>query len=226
MTELCIILIRSGSKSIKDKNIKKINSYPLIYYTLKSALKSNIFKKIIISSDSKRYFAIINKFFPNEKKIVFFLRSKKYARDKTSSEDSIFEIFKKKKNLISVFSRCYFIQATSPLLKKEDLIISKKIFIKQKLDSLFSGYKEKIFYWKKNKNSNYSSINYNFKKRPRRQNFDYTFFENGAFYIFNIKLFMKFKNRLFGNIGFFEMPKYRSFEIDEPNDLNFIKKII
>ena len=106
------------------------------------------------------------------------------------------------------------------------MIISKKIFIKQKLDSLFSGYKEKIFYWKKNKNSNYSSINYNFKKRPRRQNFDYTFFENGAFYIFNIKLFMKFKNRLFGNIGFFEMPKYRSFEIDEPNDLNFIKKII
>ena len=45
MSDICIILIRSGSKGIKNKNKKIVKGYPLIYYTLKSVLSSEIFKK-------------------------------------------------------------------------------------------------------------------------------------------------------------------------------------
>ena len=46
---------RSGSKTIKNKNIKKLNKKPLIYYSLSLAKKCKVFKKIIFSSDSKTY---------------------------------------------------------------------------------------------------------------------------------------------------------------------------
>ena len=50
--------------------------------------------------------------------------------------------------------------------------------------------------------------------------------ENGSIYIFNLIKFLKFKNRLFGKIGFFKMDKINSFQIDEPLDLNIIERLI
>ena len=51
---LGIILARSGSKSVKNKNIRKLNGKPLIAYTIKEAIKSKIFTKLIVSTDSKK----------------------------------------------------------------------------------------------------------------------------------------------------------------------------
>ena len=48
------IFARSGSKGIKNKNIKNFNGAPLVDYTIKFAKKSKIFDKIILSSDSNR----------------------------------------------------------------------------------------------------------------------------------------------------------------------------
>ena len=52
---ICIIPARSGSKRIKNKNIKKINNVPLLGIVIKIALKSKIFKRIIVSTDSKKF---------------------------------------------------------------------------------------------------------------------------------------------------------------------------
>ena len=70
------------------------------------------------------------------------------------------------------------------------------------------------------------SLNYNYKKRPMRQEFNKNLVENGAFYMFKVKKFNYYKNRLFGKIGFYEMPERRSIEIDEKEDLNFVTKIL
>ena len=51
---LCTICMRSGSKGVKNKNIKLINNKPLMYYTIKQALKSKIFNQIVVSTDSKK----------------------------------------------------------------------------------------------------------------------------------------------------------------------------
>mgnify|MGYP006127576631 FL=1 len=66
---------------------------------------------------------------------------------------------------------------------------------------------------------------YNINKRPRRQKLDKTILENGSFYIFNAKLFLKYKVRLFGKIGFYLMKKYRGFQIDTLEDAYFINRI-
>ena len=52
---LAIIPARSGSKGLKDKNIKMMNGKPLIAYTIEAAQNSKIFEDIIISTDSEKY---------------------------------------------------------------------------------------------------------------------------------------------------------------------------
>ena len=58
------------------------------------------------------------------------------------------------------------------------------------------------------------------------QNINGHFVENGSFYIFYRKNFLKFKNRLHKKIGIYEMPKESIFEIDDYDDLNIVKKLI
>ena len=50
--KLCTICARKGSKGVKSKNLTKINGIPLIYYTIKQAINSGIFDKIVVSTDS------------------------------------------------------------------------------------------------------------------------------------------------------------------------------
>ena len=52
---VCIIPARSGSKGIKNKNIKNFKKKPLIFYTIDFAKKLNFVDKIIFSTDSKKY---------------------------------------------------------------------------------------------------------------------------------------------------------------------------
>ena len=53
---------RAGSKTIKNKNIKKLNGYPLIFYTLNAAKKLKFVKKIVFSSDSQKYHKLAKKY--------------------------------------------------------------------------------------------------------------------------------------------------------------------
>ena len=55
---LGLINARSGSKSIKNKNIKNLDGLPLIAWTIKSSLKSKLISDLVVSSDSKRILSI------------------------------------------------------------------------------------------------------------------------------------------------------------------------
>ena len=79
---LTIIPARSGSKGVKNKNIKLINGKPLIYWTIKEAKKSKL-SQIIVSTDSKKILRISKKFGAD----VPFLRPKKISKDNTEMTD-------------------------------------------------------------------------------------------------------------------------------------------
>ena len=52
MSILCIICARGGSKGIKNKALVNFRGKPLIFYTIKQALKAKIFEEVIVSTDS------------------------------------------------------------------------------------------------------------------------------------------------------------------------------
>ena len=122
------------------------------------------------------------------------------------------------------FRYSHWCTATSPARPKKVFDSALKQFYKNRLDSLFTAQKiSDFFIWTK-KNEKFSA-NYNFKNRPMRQMIKEKFLENGSFYIFNSKKFLKKKCRLFGKIGCFVMDKIYSFQIDDYGDVKLIEKI-
>ena len=87
----CIIPLRSGSKGIKNKNVKHLNGKPLACYAINSAIKSKIFEKVIVATDSVNYINILKRYSRN-KKIIYFEKYKKNATAKSPTENVIFEI--------------------------------------------------------------------------------------------------------------------------------------
>jgi pseudaminic acid cytidylyltransferase len=59
---ICVIPARGGSKRIIQKNIKDFNGSPIISYSIKAALKSNCFDRVIVSSDDKEIINISKKY--------------------------------------------------------------------------------------------------------------------------------------------------------------------
>lgn len=55
MKVLALIPARSGSKSIRHKNIRMINGSPLISFSIQHALASKFINRTIVSTDSRRY---------------------------------------------------------------------------------------------------------------------------------------------------------------------------
>ena len=72
---ICLIPARSGSKGLKNKNIKLFNGVPLLFYPYNIAKHSKLIKDIAITTDSKKYL----NYFKN-KNIFRILRPKKNAK--------------------------------------------------------------------------------------------------------------------------------------------------
>jgi CMP-N,N'-diacetyllegionaminic acid synthase len=213
-----IILARSGSKGIKNKNLLKINKKPLIYWSIKSCLISKKINNTWVSSDSDKILSIAKKYGAKTIK-----RPKKLSSDTSSSEDAWRHAinFIKKKNIIDIVVG---VQPTSPIRSNYDFDNAIKKFFVKKNQSMFSASNfESFFSWSIGKKI---KSNYNLNKRPIRQKLKKTILENGSFYIFSAKLFLKYKNRLFGNIGFYLMEKYKGFQIDNLEDLYLIKLLM
>ena len=52
MKILCTICMRSGSKELKNKNLKLINNKPLMYYTINNAINSKYVNEVFVMTDS------------------------------------------------------------------------------------------------------------------------------------------------------------------------------
>jgi len=77
---LALIPARSGSKRVKNKNIKMLNNKPLIYYSIKAAIASGVVDRVIVSTDSEEIAEIAKKYGAE----VPFLRPKKLASDNST----------------------------------------------------------------------------------------------------------------------------------------------
>ena len=214
-----IILARGGSKGLKNKNLFLINKKPLVYWSIKSCIKSKNISQTWVSSDNKKILNISKKY---GAKTIY--RPKKFSSDTASSEiawlHAVKEI-KKKQKIDYVIG----LQPTSAIRDFTDIDKAIKKFFKNKYDSLFSAKeRDEAFSWNLKKLK--VVPNYNIFKRQRRQNLKRRITENGSFYIFKSEKFLKKRNRLFGKIGFHMMKNFKGFEIDTLEDAILVDLIL
>jgi CMP-N,N'-diacetyllegionaminic acid synthase len=118
MRNLAIIPARSGSKGLKDKNIKLLNGRPMISYTIEAAINSKCFDEVMVSTDSEDYARISMECGAE----VPFLREPHLSGDKADSWSVVKDVIKRYKALGKEFETVTLLQPTSPLRSYHDII--------------------------------------------------------------------------------------------------------
>lgn len=219
MTNIAFIPVRGGSKSIPLKNIKILAGKPLVYWTARAAAMASCIDKVIIATDSEDIKSVVNGF-KDLTKVEIYDRKSENATDTASTESVMLEYLEFAK--LNSNDKFFLIQATSPLLKSNHIEEMYNKYLFDNADSALSCVINKRFYWTRDG----KSINYDYKNRPRRQDFEGYLMENGACYINSVGNIKNTKNRLSGKISVYEMPEYTAVEIDEPDDFLLIEKLM
>ena len=220
-------LARGGSKGVKNKNIKLLNNKPLIYYTIKEALKCKFLTSYIVSTDSKDIKNISEKYGAQ----VPFLRPKKLSSDTSSSSDALKHAvdFMEKMNKTK-YDFIIEIMATNPLknFKDIDSLITK--LIKTKADSVIAMSKVTEHHprrLKKIVNDRIIDIMKE-KKESRRQDLKPDIFiRAGSIYGIKRDIIMK-KGLRYGTKHSrpYVLPDKRSINIDNENDFIVAQNLI
>ncbi len=219
---IAFIPVRGGSKSIPLKNIQPLNGKPLVYWTACAAQKAECIDKVIIATDSEEIKDVVSGF--GFSKLEIYDRDKENAADTSSTESVMLEYINKSD--LKNEDLFFLIQATSPMLKAEHIDGMYQEFIKNDCDSMFSGVREKQFKWRINKNEGLQPVNYDYRNRPRRQDFEGLIAETGACYINSVGNIKRDRCRLSGKISAYELPSYTLYEIDEPVDWTIVEEIM
>tara|TARA_B100001123_G_C15156773_1_gene965819 strand:+ start:309 stop:998 length:690 start_codon:yes stop_codon:yes gene_type:complete len=229
MKILAFVPARSGSKSIKNKNMVKLNGRPLIYYTL------NILKKIkgsafpFVSTDSKKIKNYCKKMgFKNN-----YLRPKNLSGDKSKIIDAIKHAIKwLNKNEKILFDSILLLQPTNPLRDLKELKTAISVFKKKNLNSLISvtEMREHPYECIKYDKKKWSYLIKNPKIGNGRQSYAKNFyFIDGAFYLAKIDFLKKYNNFVNpSHTKLFIQKKRHPVDIDIKEDLlvsaPFLKK--
>ncbi|AZL86073.1 acylneuraminate cytidylyltransferase [Aliivibrio salmonicida] len=105
LKKIAIIPARSGSKGLANKNILMLLDKPLIAYTIEAAIDSDIFERVIVSTDSQEYKSIAEQYGAE-----VMMRSDALASDSATSFMVIEDILQK----VSGFDYFVLLQPTSP----------------------------------------------------------------------------------------------------------------
>ena len=203
---IAFLPIRSGSKTIPNKNIKPIAGKPLWKWVADAAFGCELIDENYVAVDSDLY-----------KQLIPFSIRVKEMDDKCMQESVMLDFAND-----YAFDHIILLQATSPLITSDDLTGGIKKYFDANYDSLISVTRQKKLVWQENG----IPLNYDLQNRPRRQDWDGFLVENGCFFITSKEALLRSRCRISGKIGLYEMPESTYYEIDEPSDWIIVEELL
>jgi pseudaminic acid cytidylyltransferase len=131
---VAIIPARGGSKRISNKNIKPFAGKPIISYSIKAAQETNLFDRLIVSTDSEQI-AKVAKFYGAE---VPFIRPTELADDFTGTVPVLLHALNWLNEHDSMTNYFCCIYATAPFVQAEHIIEGYKLLKKRNAATVFS----------------------------------------------------------------------------------------
>lgn len=190
-----IVPMRSGSKGIKNKNIKDFLGLPLFYWTIKKLyhlLKLGKINKIIVSSDSDWYLELVKLrfYFMSEEDLILSKRIDDLATSFTTTEEvCINELYK-----YGIYEGVLgIVEVTSPLIPIEALNLMFNS-IDDCVDSSFIVYEDIGQFWKCIKpDFKWEAL---YSDRKMRQEEDSPLYQECGAWAIKIERFLKDKVRI------------------------------
>jgi pseudaminic acid cytidylyltransferase len=213
---IAIIPARGGSKRIPRKNIIDFLGKPIIAYSIEAAIQSNLFDKVMVSTDDEEIAEVAVKYGAE----VPFLRSKKNADDYSGTEDVLLEVIEAYKKLNFFFDRICCIYPTAVFVTAGNLKKSMLIMEHGNFDTLFPviRFSLPILRALKAKQGKINMV-WPENENKRSQDFEPYFHDAGQFYWIETKRFLVNKKLYTENSGFIELSEMEVQDIDNLSDL-------
>lgn len=226
MKNLAIIPARSGSKGLKDKNIKELCGKPLMVYTIESAIKSKQFDIVHVSTDSEKYATIAKKYGAD----IPFLRKIELSGDTSVIWDTVKEVLNKYKKIGKEFDTVTLLQPTSPLRKDSDIVeCFRMLENKENAEAIVSVCETEHSPLICNQLDSSGSMKNFIKKEvfmSPRQNLTKYYRINGAIYLLRVDILKKYSTLYDSEVYAYIMKQENSIDIDNILDFKIAEQII
>ena len=132
---IAIIPARGGSKRIPKKNIKNFLGKPIISYSIELALSTNLFSRVIVSTDSNEIAKVAVKYGAETP----FLRPKELSDDYVGTHEVVGHAIRWLEERGEKIEYACCIYPTAPLIEINDIINGFKIIERGKWDSVIAA---------------------------------------------------------------------------------------
>jgi CMP-N-acetylneuraminic acid synthetase len=212
MKNAAFIPARKGSKGVPGKNKKMFKGKPLVQWSIEHAKETKLFDYIFVSSDDDDILQIAK-----DCNVIPVERHKELANDTANLDEVLYDFFSRPGHECT---NVCLLPPTSPLRLAKDITAMYRFIKMKKYWTVISVRWDDFIGWVDKATNKGAIPTYNVSNRPRRQERNNFFMENGAIYWFKHEIFIAY-GQVIANpykVKLWEMPVERSLEIDTPFD--------
>lgn len=210
---IVIIPARGGSVRVPGKNVRELNGKPLISWTIEQAILADITPYIFVSTDDQR---IADTARMAGARVVD--RPSALAGPESKSEEALIHVINTLQKKGCRPNVVIMLQCTSPLRRPSDIRCALETFKKTNAGAVMSVVDHRAFLWQGSP-ENPIPLTYDPSHRPRSQEMQPLYKENGSIYIIRPNVLIKTGNRLNPPVKLYVMPPYCGLDID--SDIDF-----
>lgn len=210
---LAVVPARGGSAGVPLKNLAPVGGIPLVTRAVRAALRSELIDQVVVSTDHAGIAEAAK-----EAGALVVDRPEELSGSTASSESAVLHALD---TLGEDPEVVVLVQCTSAFIDSDDLSAAVRKVLDGEADAVVSGLPTHEFLW----TPAGGGINHDPAFRPRRQDREPQFRENGAFYVMRASGLREHGHRFFGTIAVQPVPVRHAIEIDDPEDLELARAL-
>ena len=224
MTSIAIIPARGGSKRISRKNIRSLAGKPAIAYPIELALRSELFERVIVSTDDDEIAEVSRKYGAE----IPFLRSAELSNDFAITVDVVADATLRLQNKNEAYDYICCIYPVTPLLTISRLKQAFSTLESESWDYVFPAieYSSPIERGFKKGNTGLIEFSHPEFATTRTQDIPKTFHDAGQFYFGRSAAWLEKRPILNGNSTFIELAKNETIDIDDLEDWTLVENML
>ncbi len=216
MSAVCVIPARGGSKRIPDKNIRDFCGKPIIAYSIETALRSGLFQRVVVSTDSERIAEVAREYGAE----VPFFRDAALAGDKAGLHGVVAEALEQLRAGGDGFAHLCCLLPTAPLVREEDLRRGRGLLVEAgaQMSLSVTRFPYCIFRALRADEGGHAVMVWPENLTRHSQEFPEAFHDAGQFYWFDVSRFCNDPSVFFSDAVPIFLPRERVQDIDTYED--------